>query len=165
MDKDTSSRKVLLHSEIHFQGYWVQLQSKIRRHDDADDLLEGYLANPLSNLRKAWDKHDANPRPAGDNIDELYNTGESVSSEYNVCLCIKTLYTGSTYGDPPGSFPPTAKQLDRDPLKFIKDFNMVTEHGTIAGTNAKDRNDVASKAWVKIAYKEMNRYRKVCKFI
>ena len=34
-----SPDKFLRHSEEHFQGYWIQLQSLIRRDDDADELL------------------------------------------------------------------------------------------------------------------------------
>ena len=114
MDEDESkSKKILLYSDKYFQGYWVQLQAKIRRNDDADDILEGYLENPLLSLRKAWDAHHDNPRPAGDNVNNLYNTGESVDPLYNYCICLKTLYTGSTYGDPLGNFPPTASQLER----------------------------------------------------
>ena len=54
MDKDKgmqqSNKPVLLHSEKHFRGYWVQLQSRIRRNDDADEVIEGYLENPLTKL-------------------------------------------------------------------------------------------------------------------
>ena len=165
MDKEQDNRKPLLHSEIHFRGYWVQLQSRIRRSDDADDYLEGYLENPLVALRKAWNAHNANARPAGDAINQLYNTGESVSSTYNFALCIKTLYTDTTYGDPSGSFPPTLKQLEEDPMKHFKFFIQATENGTKGGTNAQGRGDVAAKAWVKLAYENVKRCRKVCKHI
>ena len=148
MDKERDDRKPLMHSEIHFRGYWVQLQSRIRKNDDADDYLEGYLVNPLVDLRKAWNTHNENPRPAGDDIVQLYNTGESVSDVYNFATCIKTLYEGTSYGDPPGSFPPTLEQINNDPMKHFKFFIQATENGTKGGTNAQGRSDVAAKAWV-----------------
>lgn len=79
---ETVEKKSLLHLEKHFQGYWVRLQAKIRRHDDTDDLLKGYLKNPLLKLREAWDTHHENPRPTGDTINALHNTGQSVAPEY-----------------------------------------------------------------------------------
>ena len=138
MEKEHGDRKQLMHSEIHFRGYWVQLQSRIRKNDDADDYLEGYLVNPLAELRKAWNAHDANPRPAGDAINQLYNTGESVSSIYNFATCIKTLYNDTLYGNPPGSFPPTLQQLNDDPMKHFKDFIQATENGTKGGRTRRD---------------------------
>ena len=143
----------------------MQLQSRIRKNDDADDYLEGYLENPLANLRKAWNTHSGNPRPAGDDINQLYNTGESVSSVYNFAICIKTLYTDTTFGDPPGSFPPTLKQLDEDPMKHFKFFILATENGSKGGKNAQGRSDVAAKAWVKTAVEDVKRCRKACKHI
>ena len=136
MDKEREDRKPLMHSEIHFRGYWVQLQSRIRKNDDADDYLEGYLTNPLVELRKAWDDHNSNPRPAGDTIVQLYNTGESVSNIYNYATCIKTLYDNSEFGDPFGSFPPTMEQLKTDPMTPFKFFIQATERGTNGGKNA-----------------------------
>ena len=165
MDKGREDRKTLMHSEIHFRGYWVQLQSRIRKNDDADDFLEGYLTNPLVELRKAWDEHHSNPRPAGDNVVQLYNTGESVSSFYNYATCIKTLYDGSEFGDPPGTFPPTMAQLNNDPMKHFKFFIQATEKGTNGGKNAQDRADAATKAWVKTAVEDVMRCRKACKHI
>ena len=49
--------KYLRHSEEHFQGYWVQLQSLIRRNDEADELLDGLLENPLLELEEAYSEH------------------------------------------------------------------------------------------------------------
>ena len=37
----------LRYSEEHFQGYWIQLQSAIRRDEDADELLDGLIPNPF----------------------------------------------------------------------------------------------------------------------
>ena len=164
-EDESKSKKVLLFTEKYFQGYWVQLQSKIRRNDDADDVLEGYLENPLVTLRRAWDKHHDNPLPAGDDVNDLYNTGSSVSAEYNYCVCLLTLYTGTTYGEPHGNFPPTMAQLERNPMKHIKDFVLATERGTKGGQNKQQRSDNATKAWVKVAFENILRYRKACKFI
>ena len=86
-EEESKGKKHLQYSDKYFQGYWVQLQAKIRRNDDADDILEGYLENPLLSLRKAWDAHHDNPRPAGDNVNNLCNTGESVNALYNYCIC------------------------------------------------------------------------------
>ena len=165
MDKEREDRKPLMHSEIHFRGYWVQLQSRIRKNDDADDYLEGYLINPLEKLRKAWDDHHSNPRPAGDDVVQLYNTGQSVSNIYNYATCIKTLYDNSQYGDPPGTFPPTLEQLKNDPMRHFKFFIQATERGTNGGTNAQNRGDAATKAWVKTAFEDAMRCRKACKHI
>ena len=165
MEKEREDRKQLVHSEIHFRGYWVQLQSRIRKNDDADDFLEGYLINPLVKLRKAWDEHHSNPRPAGDDIVQLYNTGQSVSDIYNYATCIKTLYDNSEYGDPPGSFPPTLEQLKNDPMSHFKFFIQATEKGTNGGKNAQSRGDAATKAWVKTAFEDVMRCRKACKHI
>ena len=60
MEKEDGKGKVLQHSEKYFQGYWVQLQSRIRKEDDADELLEGTLSNPLEELRNAWNAHHEN---------------------------------------------------------------------------------------------------------
>ena len=160
-EEEATGKKILLHSEKHFQGYWVQLQSKIRRNDDADDLLEGYFENPLTALRRAWDHHHDNPRPAGDDINDLYNTGASVSDLYNYSLCIKTLYTGTSYGDPPGNFPPTIQQLERDPLRHIKEFSLTTSRGSEGGRNYAGRSDQATKAWVRTAYENAIKYKHV----
>ena len=165
MDKERDERKTLMHSEIHFRGYWVQLQSRIRKNDDADDYLEGYLVNPLVQLRDAWDAHHQNPRPAGDQIVQLYNTGESVSDVYNFATCIATLYKDSPYGEPPGSFPPTLDQIAQDPMKHFKFFIQATENGTTGGTNTQDRGDAATKNWVKTAVENVKRCRKACKHI
>ena len=165
MEKEDGKGKVLQHSEKYFQGYWVQLQSRIRKEDDADELLEGTLSNPLEELRNAWNAHHENPRPANDVIDARYNTGASVSKEYNMALCIKTLYNGTTYGEPPGHFPPTLEQINKDPLKHIKDFSLATAKGTLGGQNPAGRNDAASRAWVRTAYTALVKYRKACKFI
>ena len=171
MDKDKdkgmqqSNKTVLLHSEKHFRGYWVQLQSRIRRNDDADEVIEGYLENPLSKLREAWDEHKDNPRPAGDQISDLYNTGDSVDELFNFCVCIKTLYAGTYYGDPAGNFPPTKTQLEMDPLRHIRDFSLATSKGTKGGRNLLGRSDAATRAWLRSAIKDVDRYRKACKYI
>ena len=164
-EETRDKKNILLHSEKYFQDYWVQLQSKVRRNDDADDVLEGYLENPLMSLRKAWDTHQKDPRPAGDSVDKLYNTGTSVNRLFNYCICLQTIYAGTDFGDPPGHFPPTVKQLERDPMKHIKDFVMATERGTTGGNNLSGRNDAATKGWVKSIFDDLIRYRKACKMI
>lgn len=128
----------------------IQLQSRIRKNDDTDDLLEDFLENPLDLLRKVWDAHIGRAsRPAGDNINNLYTTGDSVSNIYNFTLCIQTLFTGTTYGIPPDNFLPTELQLAQDLMKHIKDFILATVKGTKGGTNLTGRSDAATRAWVK----------------
>ena len=39
--------KKLRFNERHFQGYWEQLNTLIRRNEDADMLLDGILTNPM----------------------------------------------------------------------------------------------------------------------
>ena len=162
--KERDERKPLMHSEIHFRDYWMQLQSRIRKNDDPDDYLEGSLSNPIAELRKAWNEHNETPRPAGDNIVQLYNTGSSKIDTYNFATCIKTLYTGTSYGEPPGTFPPTLQQLKEDPMLHFKFFIGATENGTTGGKNAQGRNDVAVKAWV-FAVERVKKYCKACKHI
>ena len=49
-----STGKYLKYSDDHFQGYWIQLCSLVRKQEEADDLLDGFLKNPLEDLVDAW---------------------------------------------------------------------------------------------------------------
>ena len=160
MDKVSSGEiKGLRYSEEHFQGYWVQLQSKIRRHDAADDLLEGFLGNPLEDLANAFDEFNSEAAiAAADEDDPEFKL-------YKIGLCIRTLYEQYEIGDPPGTFPPSLDDFKRDPLQHIKDFSVATQHGKRGGLDPNGVADRASRLWVKTAYRDLGKYRKACKFI
>lgn len=93
--------KYLRYSEDHFQGYWVQLTTLMRSNEDADEILDGLLINPLKALRKA--------------INSIPPNANMVA----IAAAIRTLYVAGNYGDPAGSFPPTEEQMLHDPLKIF----------------------------------------------
>ena len=140
-----STGKHLKYSDDHFQGYWIQLNSLIRKNEDADDLLDGFLKNPLEDLLKAS------------------QTNDDSDGLVTICKAIKTLYVLHGYGHPPGTFPPTAEQLGRDPLNALKDFMLATKRGTTGGRDDSGNQSAIAKKWVKASYKEMLRFRKACK--
>ena len=45
--------KKLHFTEKHFQGFWVQLLTLIRRNEHADSLLDGILRNPMLDVLAA----------------------------------------------------------------------------------------------------------------
>ena len=152
-----TSNKYLRHSDEHFQGYWVQLQSLLRQNEDADELLDGSLRNPLEDLINAYDEwKDVVAPPA--------NPGPEYTL-YEVCTCIKTLYTNGNYGIPPGEFPPKDKDFKEDPMAHIREWNLATEKGTKGGLNARGAHDQRSRAWVRRTHQKMLSYRNACKFM
>ena len=50
--------KHLRYSESNFAGYWVQLHVVIRHNDNADQVLDGLLTNPLRQLCELPSEHD-----------------------------------------------------------------------------------------------------------
>ena len=77
--------KKLRFNEKHFQGYWVQLNTLIRRNDEADQILDGLLPHPMSTLRAAQlDNHAA---------------------KHLVCVSLGELYRSLNLGNPPGVLP------------------------------------------------------------
>ena len=52
-DDDPKRSEKLQYSEDHFQGYWVRLQTAVRKQEDADELLDGTLENPLETISEA----------------------------------------------------------------------------------------------------------------
>ena len=50
--------KHLRYSETDFAGYWVQLHAVIRHNDNADQVLDGLLTNPLLVLSEMTEEHD-----------------------------------------------------------------------------------------------------------
>ena len=65
----TKTTKYLKHSDEHFQDYWIQLQSLIRKHEDADEYLDGLLENPLDVMRDAVECWEGKTPPADDEAD------------------------------------------------------------------------------------------------
>ena len=102
----------LLYSEDHFQGYWVQLQTLVRKDDRADELLDGVIENPLETIAEAV--YNGDPDDEAD--EKLRRTAELV----------KTLYENKRLGHPPGTFPPSIKDFKYNPLLHIKDFAIAT---------------------------------------
>ena len=139
--------KHLRYSEVHFQGYWVQLNTLIRRHEDADLLVDGILENPLVELVEVVEKKDK--------TDPLWT----------VSLCIRSLYQEHGCGNPPGTFPPTLEEMDNNPLSFIKDFIKATSRGTKGGKDPSGLTVVSAKRWAKATYKDLVIYRRACKHI
>ena len=93
--------KYLKHSDEHFQGYWIQLQSLIRQNSAADELLDGLLENPLDLMRQAADCWEGKPVPA-DNTADLW-------PEFCICRCVRTLCETGGFGISRITFPPTEK--------------------------------------------------------
>ena len=139
--------KHLRYSEVHFQGYWVQLNTLIRRNEDADLLVDGMLENPLVELVEVVEKKDK--------TDPLWI----------VSLCVRSLYEEHGCGNPPGTFPPTLEEMDTDPLNFIKDFVKATSRGTKGGKDPHGLTVADAKRWVKATYKDLVIYRRACKHI
>ena len=154
----TKPKKYLEHSDDHFQGYWVQLQSLIRQNDAADEMLDGLLVNPLEILIKAVDCWEGQSEPDNPEEAELW-------AEYKIAKCIKTLYVAGGYGDPKGTFPPKLEELQQDPMKHIKDWTLATQRGTKGGKNERGANCMQARLWVKREHQNVKQYRTACKYI
>ena len=159
MERKTSllgPSKYLRHTDDHFQGYWVQLQSLIRRDDDADELLDGFLINPILRLRQVTDRWELRAEP--ERKDSSYKL-------FEIAMSIKTLYVAAGLGTPPDYFPPSKEELEQDPMKHIKNWNVATMRGTAGGTHPDGRTHVQARTWVRKSHEIILRYRKATKFI
>ena len=143
----SSKDKHLRYSEEHFQGYWVQLNTVIRRNDEADMLLDGLLVNPLEEMLDVLDRKDR--------TDPLWD----------IAQCIGSLYELHDCGNPPGTFPPTLEQMDNDPLDFIKEFSKATKKGTRGGKNSAGASSPGAKKWAKHTFRDLVIYRRACKYV
>ena len=103
--------RYLQHSTKHFEGYFVQLDTYIRRMDDAGDLLDGILINPLCNLVHAATEvggADAVAIKSIGTLQQLYATHPRIMS----------------------TFPPSPKRFEQDPVGTIVDMLVATRNGT-----------------------------------
>ena len=138
-DDDPKRSEKLQYSEDHFQGYWVRLQTAVRKQEDADELLDGTLENPLETISEA-----------------VYNGDEDDEEDerlQRIALCIQTLYADSQLGDPPDSFPARVEVI----------AVVSTKKGTKGGRGANGRNNAESRTCVKKAYEALLKYKKGCK--
>ena len=141
----------LYYSEDHFQGYWVQLQTLVRKDERAEELLDGTLENPLEAIADAVYQGD----PDDEEEQKLRRHAE----------LIRTLYVLKAVGNPPGTFPPRLKDFRHNPLVHIKDFDVATKKGTKAGTGPVRRHNTEARAWVKKAYATLQEYKAGIKHI
>lgn len=142
----------LLYSEDHFQGYWVQLQTLVRKDDRADELLDGIIENPLQTIADAVYNGDPD-----DEVD---------AKLMRIAELVKTLYESKRrVGHPPGTFPPSIQNFNYNPLLHIKDFAIATNKGTKGGTGPVRRHNTESRAWVKKAYALLIDYKAAVKHI
>ena len=86
--------KHLVYSEANFAGYWVQLNALIRHNDQADQILDGLLTNPLKQL-------------------------QLLDAEDDLCTTLHACYRATG-----GRFPPDSVLLDNDPMATIKEFKI-----------------------------------------
>ena len=114
--------KKLHFTEEHFQGFWVQLLTLIRRNEHADSYLDGILLNPM--------------RDVADTI------ADNADNDHLYALAVRAIYVAQNLGDPPGTFPDYA-QLEDDPIGAIRDFAVATKAGTYGGVNPAN-----GRAWV-----------------
>ena len=137
--------KKLRFNEKHFQGYWVQLNTLIRRNDEADQILDGLLPHPMSTLRAAQlDNHAA---------------------KHLVCVSLGELYRSLNLGNPPGVLP-SEGEVEADPIGCIRDFARATKNGTVGGpTPNGGTNWTTSRAHVRTVYAANLIYRVGCKHI
>ena len=137
-------RKLRL-NEKHFQGYWVQLNTLIRRNEHADELLDGVLTNPM--------------------LDILPIVTNNHHAHHGHAEAVRLLYVAKNLGNPPGTFPDPV-QLEHDPIGCIRDFTLATKAGTRGGLNPDTGNAWgAAKAWAKHQHAANIIYRGACKHI
>lgn len=137
--------KRLHFTEDHFQGFWVQLLTLIRRNEHADAYLDGILSNPMRGVS------DAN--------------ADNANAEHPYTLAIQALYVAGNLGDPVGTFPDYA-QLEDDPIGAIRDFAIATNSGQNGGLNpGTGRPWVASRNWARRIHDRNMIFRQACKHI
>ena len=137
--------KKLRFTEKYFAGFWVQINTLIRRNEGADSLLDGILRHPMLTVIQIM----------ANNADNHHGHAQAVLQ----------LYVQGNLGDPPGTYP-DADQLDHDPIAAIRDFAIATQAGATGGINpATGLNWVASRAWARGIHRRNVEYRSACKHI
>ena len=102
--------RYLCHSSKHFTGYIVQLNTAIRRHPDASDILSGIFDNPLKDL--------------------LFRASEAGGGDTACARAVDTLRTlYAQHATISTSFPPSASRFDDDPVGTIVDMLKATSNG------------------------------------
>ena len=97
--------KKLRFSEKYFAGFWVQVNTLIRRNEGADALLDGILPHPMLRIVEIM----------ADNTDNQHGFAQAVLQ----------LYVQQNLGIPPGTYP-NEEQLSTDPIGAIRDFSLAT---------------------------------------
>ena len=137
--------KRLRFSERYFQGYFVTLNTYIRRNADADELLDGISTHPM--------------------LDIIDIMNDNADANHGYALAVLVLYAAANLGNPVGTYP-DADQLEHDPISAIRDFAVATRSGNTGGINpANGRNWVGSRAWARGIHRRNLVYREACKHI
>ena len=137
--------KKLHFSEEHFQGFWVQLLTLVRRNEHADAFLDGILHNPMRDVADA--------------------IADNANANHPHAVAVRALYVTGNLGDPPGTFPDYA-QLEDDPIGAIRDFAIATNSGANGGVNpANGRVWVAARQWTRLIHARNLIFRQACKHI
>ena len=137
--------KRLRFTEKFFPGYWVQLNTLIRRNEHADEVIDGILIHPMLEVL------------------EVYTTPGDPHNAH--ATAILQLYVAKNLGSPIGQFP-TAEDLEHDPIRGIRDFAIATASGTDGGLNpATGRNWIASSRWARVIHTRNVVFRSACKHI
>lgn len=137
--------KKLHFSEEHFQGFWVQLLTLIRRNEHADAFLDGILHNPMRDVADA--------------------IADNANANHLHAVAVRGLYVTGNLGDPPGTFPDYS-QLEDDPIGVIRDFAIATNSGANGGVNpANGRVWVAARQWTRLIHARNLIFRQAFKHI
>ena len=137
--------KKLHFTEVHFQGFWVQLLTLVRRNEHADAYLDGILRNPMRDVADA--------------------IADNANANHLHAAAIRALYLARNLGDPVGTFPDYA-QLEDNPIGAIRDFALATNSGNNGGVNpANGRVWVASRAYARAIHARNLIFREACKHI
>ena len=137
--------KRLRFTEKYFPGFWVQLNTLIRRNEHADEVIDGILTHPMLGVL------------------DVHSTAGNMHQPH--AEAIRLLYVDKNLGQPIGQFP-TAEQLEKDPIRGIRDFAIATDSGTDGGLNpATGRNWIASTRWARVIHTSNIVYRNACKHI
>ena len=118
-------------TEKHFQGFWVQLKTLIRRNEHADEIIDGIMLHPILEVLVC--------QTAGHP-----NQGHAEA--------VRQLYIAKNLGMPVGDYP-TAEQLEQDPIRGIRDFTVATTAGTDGGRNPVNNVVwIASRRWARVIH-------------
>ena len=137
--------KKLCFTEKYFAGFLVQINTLIRRHEDADAMLDGILIHPMLNA--------------------IAVMGNNADAHHGHAQAVLLLYVQQNLGEPPGTFP-TAIQLEHDPVGAIRDFSRATSAGTNGGLNpATGLAWIGARAWARGMHRHNVVYRGACKHV